>query len=155
MKSKCQNSRGSEKAENPTHLGHKQDLKAALQRNKETGRKTRPGAWSRPPAGALQGQKGAQGPLGSPHSGRAPGKARGLAGAGAVPTAPGWRLCRAPLRPGHGGGRAAYLARPRPPGRPAGSGKPPGGEARRRWSQRSRDPPASGSLSAHTRRAPL
>ena len=25
--------------------------------------------------------------------------------------------------------RAAYLTRPRPPGRPVGSGKPPGGEA--------------------------
>lgn len=50
---------------------------------------------------------------------------------------------------------AAYLTRPRPPGRPAGSGKPPGGEAWRRWSQRSRDRPASGSLSAHTPRAPL
>lgn len=50
---------------------------------------------------------------------------------------------------------AAYLTRPRPPGRPAGSGKPPGGEAWRRWSRRSRDRPASGSLSAHTPRAPL
>lgn len=136
MKPKCQTACTPDQAENLRCLGHKQDLSTGFTQEQRAWEwnPARTHSWLR--AGANWGQGKARVRSGSWRSRHPTLRPERRAEPGdflfpGLPLSLGLALSseRPSAQADPARSLAAYLTRPRPPGRPAGSGKPPGGEA--------------------------